>query len=36
MTRTLMADYAELVRQSDCEGFGESGHFVQPAHAKAA
>lgn len=36
MTRALMADYAELVRQPDCEGFGESGHFAQPAHAKAA
>ena len=36
MTRTLMADYAELVRQPDCEGFGESGHFAQPACAKAA
>ena len=36
MTRTLMADYAELVRRTDCEGFGESAHFAQPAHAKAA
>ncbi|WP_332051519.1 branched-chain amino acid aminotransferase [Reyranella sp.] len=36
MTRTLMADYAELVRQPDCEGFGESGHFAQLARAKAA
>jgi branched-chain amino acid aminotransferase len=36
MTRSLMADYAELVRQPDCEGFGESAHFAQPAHAKAA
>lgn len=36
MTRILMADYAELVRRPDCEGFGESAHFAQPAHAKAA
>ncbi|MBN9486731.1 MAG: branched-chain amino acid aminotransferase [Alphaproteobacteria bacterium] len=36
MTRTLMADYAELVCQPDCEGFGESAHFAQPAPAKAA
>jgi len=28
MTRTLMVDYAGLVRQPDCEGFGESGHFA--------
>jgi branched-chain amino acid aminotransferase len=27
MTRTLMADYATLVRQPDSEGFGESPHF---------
>ena len=36
MTRTLMVDYAELVHQPDCEGFGESAHFAQPAPAKAA
>lgn len=28
MTRALMADYARLVRQPDCEGFGESAHFA--------
>ena len=27
MTRTLMADYAALVRQPASEGFGESRHF---------
>ncbi|MBS0520403.1 MAG: branched-chain amino acid aminotransferase [Proteobacteria bacterium] len=36
MTRTLMADYAELVRRPDCEGFGESAHLAQPVPAKAA
>lgn len=36
MTRTLMADYAELVRRPDSEGFDESAHFAQPAPAKAA
>jgi branched-chain amino acid aminotransferase len=28
MTRALMDDYARLVRQPDCEGFGESAHFA--------
>jgi branched-chain amino acid aminotransferase len=28
MTRTLMEDYAELVRQPGSEGFGESAHFA--------
>jgi branched-chain amino acid aminotransferase len=28
MTRTLMAEFARLVRQPDCEGFGESGQFA--------
>jgi branched-chain amino acid aminotransferase len=28
MTRTLIDDYAKLVRQPDCEGFGESAHFA--------
>jgi branched-chain amino acid aminotransferase len=36
MTRALMEDYTRLVRQPDCEGFGESGHFSQAEHAKAA
>jgi len=29
MTRSLIADYARLVREPDCEGFGESPHFAQ-------
>ncbi len=34
LTRTLMADYAALVRQPDSEGFGESAHFAElPARA---
>jgi branched-chain amino acid aminotransferase len=28
MTRALMADYQALVRQPDCEGFGESSHLA--------
>ena len=28
MTRTLMEDFKMLVRQPDCEGFGESAHFA--------
>ncbi len=28
MTRTLIDDYAKLVRQPDSEGFGESAHFA--------
>jgi branched-chain amino acid aminotransferase len=28
MTRALMADYQTLVRQPDCEGFGESTHLA--------
>jgi branched-chain amino acid aminotransferase len=28
MTRTLVDDYAKLVRQPDSEGFGESAHFA--------
>jgi branched-chain amino acid aminotransferase len=28
MTRTLIDDYTKLVRQPDCEGFGESAHFA--------
>jgi branched-chain amino acid aminotransferase len=28
MTRTLMEDFKALVRQPDCEGFGESAHFA--------
>jgi branched-chain amino acid aminotransferase len=36
MTRTLIDDYARLVRRPDSEGFGESAHLAQPAHAEAA
>jgi branched-chain amino acid aminotransferase len=36
MTRALMADFVQLVRQPDCEGFGESAHFAQPIQAQAA
>jgi branched-chain amino acid aminotransferase len=36
VVRTLMADYAELVRRPDSDGFGESAHFAQPPHAQAA
>ena len=28
MTRALMEDYQKLVRQPDCEGFGESSHLA--------
>jgi hypothetical protein len=28
MTRALMVDYQALVRQPDCEGFGESAHLA--------
>jgi branched-chain amino acid aminotransferase len=28
MTRTIMEDFKVLVRQPDCEGFGESAHFA--------
>jgi branched-chain amino acid aminotransferase len=28
MPRTLIDDYAKLVRRPDCEGFGESAHFA--------
>ena len=33
--RTLMADFQKLVRQPDCEGFGESTH-LEPASASLA
>ncbi|MGD9880597.1 MAG: branched-chain amino acid aminotransferase [Reyranella sp.] len=33
--RTLMADFQKLVRQADCEGFGESTHLA-PAGASLA
>jgi len=36
MTRSLMSDYAELVRQPDSEQFGESVHFDDAPHARAA
>jgi branched-chain amino acid aminotransferase len=28
VTRALMEDYQKLVRQPDCEGFGESAHLA--------
>ena len=28
LTRMLMADFQDLVRRPDCEGFGESAHFA--------
>jgi hypothetical protein len=31
-----MADYAMLVRQPDCEGFGESAHFATAGEKRAA
>jgi len=36
MTRSLMSDYAELVRQPDSEHFGELAHFADAPHAQAA
>ncbi len=36
MTRSLMADYAALVRQPDSEGFGESAHFAAGSERRAA
>ena len=36
MTRSLMADYAALVRQHDSEGFGESAHFAEAGEKRAA
>jgi branched-chain amino acid aminotransferase len=36
MTRSLMADYATLVRQRDSEGFGESAHFAEAGEKRAA
>jgi branched-chain amino acid aminotransferase len=35
-TRTLMADFAKLVRQPDSEGFGESAHFAGQPTQRAA
>jgi branched-chain amino acid aminotransferase len=35
-TRTLMADFARLVRQPDSEGFGESAHFAAEGEKRAA
>jgi len=33
ITRTLMDDFRALVRQADCEGFGESEHFAAAGEA---
>ena len=34
--RTLMADFQKLVRQPDCEGFGESTHLAPRGASLAA
>ena len=34
--RTLMADFQKLVRQPDCEGFGESTHLAPTGASLAA
>jgi branched-chain amino acid aminotransferase len=36
IARTLMADFQKLVREPDCEGFGESTHLLPPAPPLAA
>ena len=36
VARTLMADFQKLVREPDCEGFGESTHLMAPAKPLAA
>jgi branched-chain amino acid aminotransferase len=36
MAKTLMADYPKLVREPDCEGFGESTHLMAAAAPLAA
>lgn len=36
VARTLMADFQKLVREPDCEGFGESTHLIAPARPLAA
>jgi branched-chain amino acid aminotransferase len=36
VARTLMADFQKLVREPDCEGFGESTHLAAPAKSLAA
>jgi branched-chain amino acid aminotransferase len=36
VARVLMADFQRLVREPDCEGFGESTHLAQPVASLAA
>jgi branched-chain amino acid aminotransferase len=36
VARTLMADFQKLVREPDCEGFGESTHLAPPTAPRAA
>jgi len=36
VARTLMADFQKLVREPDCEGFGESTHLAPPVTPLAA
>ena len=36
VARTLMADFQELVREPDCEGFGEAAHLMPGATPLAA
>jgi branched-chain amino acid aminotransferase len=35
VARTLMADFQQLVRAPDCEGFGESTHLAPPVDRAA-
>jgi len=36
VAKTLMADFQKLVREPDCEGFGESAYLAEPAKPLAA
>jgi branched-chain amino acid aminotransferase len=36
VARALMADFQKLVREPDCEGFGESTHLAPPGTSLAA
>ena len=36
VARTLMADFQKLVREPECEGFGESTHLARSAASLAA
>jgi branched-chain amino acid aminotransferase len=35
VVRALMADFQQLVRAPDCEGFGESTHLAPPVDRAA-